>query len=42
MRVSDAELHSLLASSGRIAVVGHSDKPYPASYQIGQYVREAG
>ncbi len=42
MRVSDAELHTLPASSGRIAVVGHSDKPYRASYQIGQYLREAG
>jgi predicted CoA-binding protein len=42
MKHSDAELHTLLASSGRIAVVGHSDKPYRDSYQIGQYLRQAG
>jgi predicted CoA-binding protein len=42
MKHSDAELHTLLASSGRIAVVGHSDKPYRDSYQIGQYLRRAG
>lgn len=42
MSLSDAELHNLLASSARIAVVGHSDKPYRASYQIGQYLRQAG
>jgi predicted CoA-binding protein len=42
MKHSDAELHALLASSGRIAVVGHSDKPYRDSYQIGQYLRRAG
>ena len=42
MKHSDAELHTLLASSGRIAIVGHSDKPYRDSYQIGQYLRQAG
>ena len=42
MKHSDAELHALLASSGRIAVVGHSDKPYRDSFQIGQYLRRAG
>ena len=42
MNLSDAELHNLLAASGRIAVVGHSDKPYRDSYQIGQYLRRAG
>jgi predicted CoA-binding protein len=42
MPFSDAELHNLLASSARIAVVGHSDKPYRDSYQIGQYLRRAG
>jgi len=42
MTLSDAELHNLLASSARIAVVGHSDKPYRASYQIGQYLRQVG
>jgi uncharacterized protein len=42
MKHSDAELHTLLASSGRIAVVGHSDKPYRDSFQIGQYLRRAG
>lgn len=42
MTTSDAELHTLLASSTRIAVVGHSDKPYRDSYQIGHYLRRAG
>ncbi len=42
MKHSDAELHALLASSGRIAVVGHSDKPYRDSFQVGQYLRRAG
>ena len=42
MNLSDAELHTLLASSGRVAVVGHSDKPYRPSFQIGQYLRQNG
>jgi uncharacterized protein len=42
MNLSDAELHTLLASSARIAVVGHSDKPYRDSFQIGHYLRRAG
>ena len=42
MSLSGAELHTLLAASGRIAVVGHSDKPYRTSYHIGQYLRAAG
>jgi predicted CoA-binding protein len=39
---SDAELHALLASSGRIAVVGHSDRPYRDSFIIADYLRQAG
>jgi uncharacterized protein len=42
VKLSDSELHMLLASSGRIAVVGHSDKPYRASYTVGDYLRQAG
>lgn len=42
MTLSDAELHNLLAASARIAVVGHSDKPYRDSYTVGQYLRHAG
>jgi predicted CoA-binding protein len=39
---SDAQLHSLLASAGRIAVVGCSDKPYRDSYMVANYLRRAG
>jgi predicted CoA-binding protein len=39
---SDAELHALLASAGRIAVVGCSDKPYRDSYMVANYLRRAG
>ncbi len=42
MTLSDAELHSLLAASSRIAVVGLSDKPYRDSYSVAAYLREAG
>jgi predicted CoA-binding protein len=39
---SDAELHDLLAAAHTIAVVGHSDKPYRDSYNIGRYLRGVG
>ena len=43
MRVStDADLRDMLANSKVVAVVGHSDKPYRTSYQIAQYLRNAG
>jgi len=42
MILSDAALHELLASSRTVAVVGHSDRPYRPSYDIGQYLRRAG
>jgi predicted CoA-binding protein len=42
MNPSDYGLHDLLAASRTIAVVGHSDKPYRASFGVAQYLREAG
>lgn len=42
MNPSDYALHDLLAASRTIAVVGHSDKPYRASFGVAQYLREAG
>ena len=42
MNPPDAALHDLLAASRTIAVVGHSDKPYRASYGVAQYLRQAG
>jgi predicted CoA-binding protein len=40
--VADATLHALLAAAQTIAVVGHSDKPYRASYGVARYLRDAG
>jgi predicted CoA-binding protein len=42
MTESDAALHDLLAAAHSIAVVGHSDKPYRASFGVARYLREAG
>lgn len=36
------DLHQLLADAHVIAVVGHSDKPYRTSYDIGHYLRRVG
>jgi predicted CoA-binding protein len=41
-RFTDAELHGILQSARRIAIVGHSDDPKRPSYQIAQYLRRAG
>ena len=38
----DQHLQQILADSKVIAVVGHSDKSYRTSYQIAQYLRNAG
>jgi len=38
----DAIVRELLAASRTIAVVGHSDKPYRASYGVAEYLRQAG
>jgi uncharacterized protein len=40
--LSDSQIRSLLTSSGRIAVVGHSDKPNRDSYTVADYLRRAG
>ena len=43
MRISsDAALHEMLSESKVVAVMGHSDKPFRTSYQIAQYLRNAG
>ena len=42
MPVSDSELRDLLTHSRVIAVVGHSDKTYRDSYDVGRYLRRAG
>ena len=42
MNPPDASVRELLAASRTIAVVGHSDKPYRASYGVAQYLRQAG
>ena len=38
----DGKLSEMLSNSKVVAVVGHSDKPYRTSYQIAQYLRNAG
>lgn len=40
--ISDNNLRQILQNAHTIAVVGHSDKPYRTSYQIAQYLRQAG
>ena len=43
MVINDTEnLHRMLKEARVIAVVGHSDKPFRTSYQIAQYLRNAG
>ncbi len=43
MHVTDDEtMKQMLTDARVIAVVGHSDKPYRTSYQIAQYLRNAG
>ncbi len=43
MVINDNEnLHKMLKGARVIAVVGHSDKPFRTSYQIAQYLRNAG
>ena len=43
MRISsDDALREMLSDSKVVAVVGHSDKPFRTSYQIAQYLRDAG
>ncbi len=39
---ADSTLKNLLANARVIAVVGHSDNPTRTSYQIADYLREAG
>ena len=39
---SNEKLRELLVDARVIAVVGHSDKPYRTSYQIANYLRNAG
>lgn len=39
---SDEKMRALLLSARVIAVVGHSDNPYRTSYQIANYLRNAG
>lgn len=39
---NDDKLREMLAEAKVIAVVGHSDKPHRTSYQIAQYLRNAG
>ena len=38
----DDKMHEILSEAKTIAVVGHSDKPHRTSYQIAQYLRQAG
>lgn len=40
--LNDQEMRRVLREARVIAVVGHSDKPHRTSYQIGQYLRQAG
>ncbi|MGH2523102.1 MAG: CoA-binding protein [Anaerolineales bacterium] len=40
--LTDPELRDLLTHCRTIAIVGYSDKPYRASYEIGRYLRAAG
>ncbi|MCD8486501.1 CoA-binding protein [Kamptonema cortianum] len=42
MSVSDRTLCQILLDTQTIAVVGHSDKPTRVSYQIAQFLRQAG
>lgn len=43
MLIQDNErLRAMLGDARVIAVVGHSDKPFRTSYQIAQYLRNAG
>lgn len=35
-------MHTVLDTAKTVAVVGHSDKPHRTSYQIAQYLRDAG
>ncbi|NES96205.1 MAG: CoA-binding protein [Desertifilum sp. SIO1I2] len=42
MSVSDRTLRQILLDTQTIAVVGHSDKPTRVSYQIAQFLRQAG
>lgn len=43
MRIStDDQMKKMLRESKVVAVVGHSDKPFRTSYQIAQYLRNAG
>jgi hypothetical protein len=39
---NDDNLKEILNTSKVIAVVGHSDKPFRTSYQIAEYMRNAG
>ena len=38
----ETDLKQILTDAKRIAVVGHSDRSYRTSYQIAQYLRQAG
>lgn len=38
----DNTMHKVLSEAKTIAVVGHSDNPARTSYQIAQYLRDAG
>ena len=43
MQIQDDEkMTTMLKESRVVAVVGHSDKPFRTSYQIAQYLRNAG
>lgn len=39
---NDDQIKTILEDSKVVAVVGHSDKPFRTSYQIAQYLRNAG
>jgi uncharacterized protein len=42
LRTNDAALRDVLLQAKTIAVVGHSDRPNRPSYQIAQFLRQAG
>jgi predicted CoA-binding protein len=42
LRHDDAQLRSVLTNARAIAVVGHSDKSHRTSYQIAQFLKNAG
>lgn len=42
METSDSDMRRMLLKARVIAVVGHSDDPTRTSYQIAQYLRQAG